>query len=385
MLGFRFMTAGLGLAVCSALASTSFAQGPPRPGQRAQGGQGGGFDPAAIFRRLDTNGDGTLTMPEVPQNERVFAERLLEMGGKPANGSLTRAEFMEIAERHRNGGAPPPRGPNNPPRQPNGQPPTGQPPAQPPAGQPPAERDDESDAQLPAVLQGVDANHDQRLTRAELTRFVRQFEELDTDGDGALDVAELSVRPNDSGAAADRNDATPSAGPARSGSGSGGTSRPRGSATGGSSRSGNTRSGGTRSTSGSRPAAGAANVSGVWRGWVVEGRGDRPNSGPLHMELTIENGRMSARDLGRGGNGGGNGGGEGLGNGNFELTSTGNSGNLDVVGTSGRHDGLDYLGIFEVDGDTLRWCVGNNGRPRPTEFATGRGNYFMLLHREGAQ
>lgn len=122
--------------------------------------------------------------------------------------------------------------------------------------------------------------------------------------------------------------------------------------------------------------AGANRITGLWRGWVVDGRGENPNAGHMQMELRIENNRMTAREIGNRG-----GGGEGLGDGNFVVSAEGNSGNLDATGTSGRYDGVEYLGIFEVEGDTLKWCVGNRGKPRPGDYSTGRGNYYMILRR----
>jgi uncharacterized protein (TIGR03067 family) len=41
-----------------------------------------------------------------------------------------------------------------------------------------------------------------------------------------------------------------------------------------------------------------------------------------------------------------------------------------------------YLGIYELSGDTLKWCVDNRQTERPTEFRTSRGNYLLILKRK---
>lgn len=117
-------------------------------------------------------------------------------------------------------------------------------------------------------------------------------------------------------------------------------------------------------------------LSGTWRGWVVEGRGENPNSGQMQMELRVEGNRIVGREVGT------NRAPQGLGDGTFVIAGDGNSGTLDAVSTSGQHSGRSYAGIFQLDGDTLRWCVNNRNGERPAEFETGRGNYFMVLHKQ---
>lgn len=305
-LGGRGVGLCVGFALAAGMASEAAAQrrenGPPRGPQ----GQQGPPDAATMFRRLDVNGDGKLTLSEARENERRLLERIFSMAGKPEDGSVSRDEFQRVSEQNQRGG--PNAGVGRAPE--GGRPGAGRPPE---GGRPPGNRPEAG--------------------RPEGGRPMPERER----------------------------------GPARER----GTNRPmngdRSTATRGET-SGESRGGAER------PAANR--LAGTWRGWVVDGRGENPNAGHMQMELRIEGNTMTAREIGqRGGSG------QGLGDGTFELSGTGNSGNLDATGTSGRHDGIEYLGIYEINGDTLKWCVGNRGRPRPQEYSTGRQNYYMILRR----
>ena len=117
-------------------------------------------------------------------------------------------------------------------------------------------------------------------------------------------------------------------------------------------------------------------LEGVWRGWVVDGRGERPNDGQMELELTIQGNTITGRELGTRRAPGG------VGSGTFTMTAmNGTSGQLDADGTEGPTQGRFYAGIYELQGDTLRWCVSNRARQRPDQMATDRGNYLMILHR----
>lgn len=270
---------------------------------QAQNGPPGGFDPDAMFRRLDVNEDGRLTLEEARPGDRRLLEKVFEMAGKPTSGAITREEFRRVAERHRRGESGPPSGRPTPPsddRRGNGAnpprrdvPPRDPPPRNPPPRNPPP--NNESRPESPSGVSRERPQNSSTTPRAE--------------------------RPTE-----------------RAG--------------------GNTR------------------LEGVWRGWVVDGRGENPNAGHVQMELRIEGNRMTAREIGARGRD------DGLGDGTFVIANSGRSGNLDATGTSGRHDGVEYLGVFELEGDTLRWCVGNRGRPRPREMASGRGNYLMILRKQ---
>jgi uncharacterized protein (TIGR03067 family) len=123
------------------------------------------------------------------------------------------------------------------------------------------------------------------------------------------------------------------------------------------------------------------NVPQTWRGWVVMNQGNSPNDQMTEIELTITGTQMRGRDLGRNG---GQGGGRGpLGGGTFVMDAA--AGTLDVTQTEGGNAGKHYPGIFQLEGDVLRWCVSNVDRRRPTQLAgMGTSAYLMVLRRQGA-
>ena len=51
-------------------------------------------DAAALFDRLDANHDGQLTADEIPAEKAGLFTRLLRLAGKPADGKLSRDEFV---------------------------------------------------------------------------------------------------------------------------------------------------------------------------------------------------------------------------------------------------------------------------------------------------
>lgn len=52
---------------------------------------------------------------------------------------------------------------------------------------------------------------------------------------------------------------------------------------------------------------------------------------------------------------------------------------IDIEVASGSYKGVVYLGIYELEGDTLRICFAMPDRPvRPTEFSAGKGSVRAL-------
>ncbi|MDG3002322.1 TIGR03067 domain-containing protein [Paludisphaera mucosa] len=52
---------------------------------------------------------------------------------------------------------------------------------------------------------------------------------------------------------------------------------------------------------------------------------------------------------------------------------------IDIEVAGGEYKGVVYLGIYELDGDTLRICFAMPDRPvRPTEFSAGEGSVRAL-------
>lgn len=116
---------------------------------------------------------------------------------------------------------------------------------------------------------------------------------------------------------------------------------------------------------------------GTWTGWIVDGRGDRPNAmiGKI-AEMVITDRTIRARDDQRD-----------MGEGSYRVGRDQGWGTLDAAGTGGPTRGKTYLGIYQLEGDTLRWCTANPGRARPTQLMTRRGDgwYLMVLKRVPAR
>lgn len=121
-----------------------------------------------------------------------------------------------------------------------------------------------------------------------------------------------------------------------------------------------------------------AKFAGVWQGFVVEGRGDRPDRGPVKLEITVTGDKMSSRDLNARDTSKAD-----LGEGTYKLDGAQNPKTIDATGTNGQNRGKLFPGIYLVDGNTLKWCVANPGKQRPTEFISrpSGGQFLMVLKR----
>jgi len=140
--------------------------GSGQPGGRP--GQGQQPKPAEMFKRLDTNGDGKLTIAEAPEQGKRMVAAILERSGKGRDGSLTLKEFEEAAANF----------------------------ARSQQGMRPGQSDRPSDGGGgPAFLRILDANHDGRLSRDELAKAVTLLDRLDRNKDGTLDARELFGSP----------------------------------------------------------------------------------------------------------------------------------------------------------------------------------------------
>ncbi|MBW3542085.1 MAG: EF-hand domain-containing protein [Planctomycetes bacterium] len=164
-----------------------------------------------VFKRLDTNGDGKLTAAEAGDDRAPFFERLLRGGDADENGELTRAEFtaalkqnagrprlLDVIERFDTDGD----GKLTLQEVPENLRGRIKPlfdhigkeevsieelrrlvPAAPGAG--------EGGPRGPAFLRILDADRDGRLSREEWAAAAKKFDDLDRNGDGGLDVGEL--------------------------------------------------------------------------------------------------------------------------------------------------------------------------------------------------
>jgi uncharacterized protein (TIGR03067 family) len=116
-------------------------------------------------------------------------------------------------------------------------------------------------------------------------------------------------------------------------------------------------------------------LNGVWKGWVVEGRGDDPKQRRMRVEVTIKGDTITAVEDGS----------KDLGAGTFTLKFTKDGKQLDATRTKGAASkaGTTYLGIYTLEGNTLKWCVGNPpGRDRPTELRSKLGQFLMILTKD---
>lgn len=117
-------------------------------------------------------------------------------------------------------------------------------------------------------------------------------------------------------------------------------------------------------------------LQGTWEGYAVEGKGETPDRGPVKVRITIKDGKMTAVDLANKKE-------KDLGNGTFTLDPSKKLRQMDATGIvlPGKRERT-FQGIYELEGDTLKWCVDNRQKERPSEFRTGAGNYLIILKRK---
>jgi uncharacterized protein (TIGR03067 family) len=91
------------------------------------------------------------------------------------------------------------------------------------------------------------------------------------------------------------------------------------------------------------------------------------------MELVITPRTISGRSLRDG---------ESLGTGSYELDPVKKT--LDAHGIMDPVKGKTYLGIYSLEGDTLKWCSNSGSKKRPKNFSISPvGSHFvMILHRQ---
>ena len=67
-----------------------------------------------------------------------------------------------------------------------------------------------------------------------------------------------------------------------------------------------------------------------------------------------------------------------VGSGTFRIDPKKTPKEIDILDESGMNDDKTKLGIYELDGDTYRYCLAPAGKPRPTEFASKEGSGHSL-------
>lgn len=156
-----------------------------RAGRFAAGrpGAAGGGNPEEFFKRMDTNGDGKVTLDEVPERGRQMVERLLSTLGRDKDSSISKDEFLEAAAKVQAGAR---RGNDARPGS------EGRPDERRGEGNP-AERGgrDGDRPPLPRIFEKLDTNHDGKISPGELAKAADHFKELDENSDGQLDPREL--------------------------------------------------------------------------------------------------------------------------------------------------------------------------------------------------
>jgi uncharacterized protein (TIGR03067 family) len=186
----------------------------------------------------------------------------------------------------------------------------------------------ESTGATKELLNLLDADGDGKIGRTEWTQLTQRFNPADKNKDGSLDAAELTALAE-------------------------------------------TKSSGTSTPAGANRLATAGPT--TWRGRIENAPG-----GNGDIELVVTGNTIVGRSIRPGGGGGG--GGQGLGTGTFTMTGDGRTGNMDATYTDGPQAGQLCMGIYETDGNTLRWCVNNRGQ-RPFQFATNGGSWLMVLQK----
>jgi uncharacterized protein (TIGR03067 family) len=113
-------------------------------------------------------------------------------------------------------------------------------------------------------------------------------------------------------------------------------------------------------------------LTGVWRGFTVEGKGEHPDRGPVKLELTITERTIKGLQFK---------GAEVIdhGEGTYELGLTNTPPTLDGTKPRGRNNKDVWLGVYSLEGDTLKWCV--RKQSRPSEFETKDKAFLLILRR----
>lgn len=113
---------------------------------------------------------------------------------------------------------------------------------------------------------------------------------------------------------------------------------------------------------------------GVWKGFTVEGRGENPDRGPVKLELRITEKAIKGFEF-KGANIVDHGEGE------YVLDLSQSPKHLDAAKSSERGRSQSYVGIYALDGDTLKWCVSPQ-KVRPETFETKKGQFLLILKRQ---
>jgi uncharacterized protein (TIGR03067 family) len=111
---------------------------------------------------------------------------------------------------------------------------------------------------------------------------------------------------------------------------------------------------------------------GTWTFESVEGGGEKqPADGFKDMVITFEGARHTVKK-----------GDEVVQAGTQTIDPSKSPKAVDVTLTEGPNKGAVMLGIYEIDGDTLKVCFDPAGKKRPTEFKSAAGSQtFVVVHK----
>jgi uncharacterized protein (TIGR03067 family) len=114
------------------------------------------------------------------------------------------------------------------------------------------------------------------------------------------------------------------------------------------------------------------NLNGAWRGFAVEGKGEKPDQGPVKLEITISDETIQGIEIK---------GAESIdhGEGVYVLDLKASPRHLDGTKTNPRGRKETWIGIYKLEQNTLYWCVAR--RERPKTFETVKGQFLMILKR----
>jgi uncharacterized protein (TIGR03067 family) len=62
----------------------------------------------------------------------------------------------------------------------------------------------------------------------------------------------------------------------------------------------------------------------------------------------------------------------------FKIDATKTPKEIDILDGSGMRNDQTKLGIYELDGDTYRYCLAPAGKPRPAQFTSKEGSGYSL-------
>jgi uncharacterized protein (TIGR03067 family) len=107
---------------------------------------------------------------------------------------------------------------------------------------------------------------------------------------------------------------------------------------------------------------------GTWKRVAAEVDGKETPAGELKgTTLTIEGDRYTLKQAGQ------------VRTGTLKLDSTKSPKQIDIISAAGPNKGKSLAGIYELQGNTFRYCVAQPGKARPTEFSAKAGSGLGLF------